>query len=271
MSRTVLITGAGGNIGTKLRAHFSAWAGRCGCWMSMRTAMRRSGRRTWRSGTIPGSAQFAGVDAVIHLAGNPSPRTSWASAQRLNIDLTANVFEAAAAQGVRRVVFASSNWVMAGHRPGEGALTTDMEPYPINPYGVSKLVGERMGRSMHARRGVSVICFRIGYLQQDDNLPGAHMGWGGWGQAMWLSNRDLCQAMERAVLAEGVGFAVLNLMSDNPGMRWDIETTKRAIGYAPQDGAAPVRERDDRTGRTQCARSAPHVRAAGRGVEERRW
>ena len=46
--------------------------------------------------------------------------------------------------------------------------------------------------------------------------------------------------MERAVLADGVGFAVLNLMSDNPGMRWDIETTKRAIGYAPQDGAAPV-------------------------------
>jgi hypothetical protein len=37
-----------------------------------------------------------------------------------------------------------------------------------------------------------------------------------------------------------VGFAVLNLMSDNPGMRWDIETTKRTIGYAPQDGAAPV-------------------------------
>ena len=29
-------------------------------------------------------------------------------------------------------------------------------------------------------------------------------------------------------------------MSDNPGMRWDIETTKRTIGYAPQDGAAPV-------------------------------
>jgi NAD+ dependent glucose-6-phosphate dehydrogenase len=66
------------------------------------------------------------------------------------------------------------------------------------------------------------------------------MGWGGWGQAMWLSNRDLCQAMELAVLVEGVGFAVLNLMSDNPGMRWDIETTKRTIGYAPTDGAVPV-------------------------------
>jgi NAD+ dependent glucose-6-phosphate dehydrogenase len=46
--------------------------------------------------------------------------------------------------------------------------------------------------------------------------------------------------MERAALADGIGFAVLNLMSDNPGMRWDIETTKRTIGYAPRDGAAPA-------------------------------
>jgi NAD+ dependent glucose-6-phosphate dehydrogenase len=98
---------------------------------------------------------------------------------------------------------------------------------------------------------VSVICFRIGYPQRGENRPGAHMGWGGWGQAMWLSNRDLCQAMERAVLTERVGFAVLNLMSDNPGMRRDIETTKRVIGYAPLDGVAPdlteAVVRDDRS------------------------
>jgi NAD+ dependent glucose-6-phosphate dehydrogenase len=56
---------------------------------------------------------------------------------------------------------------------------------------------------------------------------------------MWLSDRDLCNAMERGVLADGVGFAVLNLMSDNPGMRWDIDSTRRAIGYAPQDGTTP--------------------------------
>jgi nucleoside-diphosphate-sugar epimerase len=240
MTRTVLITGAGGNIGSKLRAHFSAlgWALRL-LDLDARgdAAIQVADLAEWDDAWV---AQFAGVDAVIHLAGSPSPRTPWAAAQRLNIDLTANVFEAAAAHGVRRVVFASSNWVMAGHRPGEGVLTTALEPYPINPYGVSKLVGERMGRSLHARRGVSVICFRIGYLQQGDNQPGPHMGWGGWGQAMWLSNRDLCQAMERAVMAEDVGFAVLNLMSDNPGMRWDIETTKRVIGYTPQDGVAPV-------------------------------
>jgi NAD(P)-dependent dehydrogenase (short-subunit alcohol dehydrogenase family) len=186
------------------------------------------------------AATFAGADAVIHLAGRPSPRTSWADAQRFNIDMTMNVYEAAARHGAKRVIFASSNWVMAGHRGAEAPLTTDMEPWPINAYGVSKLAGERMGRSYHERWGLSSISFRIGYLQRGENLPGSTMGWESWGQLMWLSNRDLCHAMERAVVAEGVGAAVLNLMSDNPGMRWDIGLTRELIGYVPQDGATPV-------------------------------
>jgi hypothetical protein len=132
-------------------------------------------------------------------------------------------------------------------------------------------MGERMGQSFHARHGLSVICFRIGYLQRDDNVPGPHMGWGEWGQAMWLSNRDLCQAMERAVVAEGVGFAVLNLMSDNPGMRWDIETTRRVIGYAPRDGAAPVVSaamREDEAAGVELMRIAARLDGIS---AERRW
>ena len=123
MTRTVLITGAAGNIGTKLRAHFSS----LGCTLRLLdsnahgdAAIQAADLAEWDDAWVE---QFAGVDTVIHLAGNPSPRTSWESAQRLNIDLTANVFEAAAAHGVQRVVFASSNWVMAGHRPGQGVLT----------------------------------------------------------------------------------------------------------------------------------------------------
>jgi NAD+ dependent glucose-6-phosphate dehydrogenase len=271
MSRSVLLTGAAGNIGTKLRANFSGpgWALRLlDIDAHGDAAVQAADLAQWNDHWV---AQFAGVDGVIHLAGDPSPQASWASAQRLNIDLTANVYEAAAAHGVRRLVFASSNWVMAGHRTGQGALTTDMEPYPINPYGVSKLIGERMGHSVHERRGLSVICFRIGYVQRGDNVPGPHMGWGAWGQAMWLSNRDLCHAMERAVRAEGVGFAVLNLMSDNPSMRWDIEKTKRMIGYAPQDGAAPVvteaLDQDARVALDLC-RMVERLQAI---LRERRW
>ncbi len=260
MNRTVLITGAGGNIGTKLRAHFT------GLGWSLRlldvdargdAAIQVADLAEWDDTWM---ARFAGVDTVIHLAGDPSPQASWAAAQRQNIDLTANVYAAAVAQGVRRVVFASSNWVMAGHRPGQCALTTEVAPYPINPYGVSKLVGERIGRSAHLRHGVSVICFRIGYLQRGDNKPGAHMGWGGWGQAMWLSNRDLCHAMERAVaVCRGASGSCGSQPDERQSRyaRWDIETTKRTIGYLPKDGAVPVltetiRDSDERAAGTTC-------------------
>lgn len=271
MTKTVLITGAGGNIGTKLRSHFSSlgWALRL-LDIDARgdAAIQAADLAEWDAAWV---SRFAGVDTVIHLAGDPSPRASWFSVQRLNIDLTANVYHAAATQRVRRVVFASSNWVMAGHRTGEGVLTTDMEPYPINPYGVSKLVGERIGNSAHAHHGLSVICFRIGYLQRGDNLPGTHMGWSLWGQAMWLSNRDLCQAMERAVLADDVGFAVLNLMSANPGMRWDIETTKRKIGYAPRDGAAPVQTETIMRDERNAIETRGMAERLDRLSMERRW
>lgn len=239
MAPTVLITGAHGNLGSKVRAHFTGLG-----WKLRLTDIESGGDDTiiaadlsvWDEAWV---GLFADVDAVIHFAGRPSPRTSWPDAVRYNFDMMQNVYEAAVRQRARRLIFASSNWVMAGHRfANEHTLTGEMEPYPVNPYGVSKLVGERLGRSYHDRWGLSVICFRIGYCQRGENQPGPHMGWGSWGQLMWLSNHDLCNAMERGVLAEGVGFAVLNLMSDNPGMRWDIESTRRVIGYAPHDGAA---------------------------------
>jgi nucleoside-diphosphate-sugar epimerase len=240
MTRTVVITGARGNLGTKLRAHFA------GLGWTTRLLDRTSGgdpaivEADLSTYDDAWASHLAGADAVIHFAGDPSPSASWASVQRLNIDLTQHVYEAAARHGAKRVVFASSNWTMAGHRFADFPLTTTHEPAPVNPYGVSKLIGEHIGRAFAAHRGVTSISFRIGYCQTGDNIPGPHMGWGLWGQRMWLSNRDLCQAMERAVLAENVPCAVLNLMSDNPGMRWDIETTKRTIGYAPQDGHTAV-------------------------------
>jgi nucleoside-diphosphate-sugar epimerase len=196
-------------------------------------AVKKADLAVWNEKWV---STFADADAVILLAGDPRPEADWASIQRLNLDLTLNVYEAAVRQRARRVIFASSNWTMAGYRFADGPLPTDLTPFPVNPYGVSKLVGERLGRSFSERYGISAICFRIGYCQPGENRPGPHMNHGTWGQQMWLSNRDLCDGFEKAVTAPAtVRFAVLNLMSDNPGMRWDIETTKRVIGYAPRD------------------------------------
>lgn len=234
----ILITGAAGNIGGKISAHFHANGGK-----QLRLLDKKAG-----DGVLAAdfgdwgdwARHFEGVDTVIHLAGNPSGRTNWASAKLDNIGGTAHVLRAAREAKVRRVVFASTNQTMLGYRFQSGPVTTDMPPAPLSPYGISKLACEEMGRAFVEETGIDFLALRIGYFQRGDNQPGAHMTIGEWGQSMWLSNRDMNQAMDRAIAAPRFGFAVINLVSNNAGMRWDIEHARKVIGYVPLDSATPV-------------------------------
>jgi NAD+ dependent glucose-6-phosphate dehydrogenase len=241
MRKTVLITGATGSIGAKLRKHFadSDICLRLLCLNPRQdpavvTADLSAYDETW-------ARLFEDVDVVIHLAGDPYASASWMSVLRFNIDLTFNVFRAAQNHNAKRIVFASSNWIMAGYRFGPERLTTHLAPKPINPYGCGKLFCERAGLQLAQQTGISFIGLRIGCCQHiEGNVPGPHIENGLWGQQMWLSDRDLCHGMECAVLAEEVPFAILNLMSDNPGMRWDIERTREVIGYVSRDSHVAV-------------------------------
>ena len=196
------------------------------------------------------SPAFEGKDSVVHLAADPSERGSWESILQNNIIGTRNVYEASRAAGVRRIVFASSNHAVGGYyekqdpykaiydgRLGEvrrpfPPLTTDMLR-PDSYYGVSKAFGEALGSYFHDEYGLSIICLRIGGVLSSDD-PGSspvHL-------SVWLSHRDAAQLIERSIEApSSVGFAIVNGMSDNTHSIWDIETTRRIIGFEPQDGA----------------------------------
>jgi NAD+ dependent glucose-6-phosphate dehydrogenase len=247
--RTVLVTGAAGNVGGKIAEHFRGGP------YTLRLLDLKEGpgivAADLGSYDPAWARTFDGVDTVVHLAGNPHGTASWAEVLHANIGGTHNVLRAAREAGVRRVVFASTNQVMLGYRFREGTVTTDMPPMPLSPYGISKLMNEQMGRLFAEETGISFIALRIGYFQPGENLPGPWMKIGVWGQQMWLSNRDMLHAVERSIEAEDVPFAVLNLVSDNPGMRWDLEHTRETIGYAPQDGHEAVvneaiREEDEK-------------------------
>lgn len=179
-----------------------------------------------------------GVDVVVHLAGDREPNATWTSAIKNNMDATLMLYHHAAAMGVKRVVLASSNWIHVDKRFTKDALNSATSPGPENAYGMSKLFCERTGAYFAQYHGLSVICLRIGWTQwTHNNQPGTHMAMGRWGQEMWLSDRDFIQGMCAAIRAKDVKFAALNLMSDNPGMRWDITETKNVIGYEPKDGS----------------------------------
>lgn len=182
---------------------------------------------------------FRGVDVVVHLAADREPTATWQSAITHNMDTTLTIYHNAVSMGVRRVVVASSNWIHGDKRFTDEILNGSTPPGPVNAYGMSKLFCERTGSYFAENYGLSVICLRIGWTQwTHDNKPGPHMAMGRWGQEMWLSDRDFLNGMRCAINAEDVGFAVVNLMSDNPGMRWDIRETRDVIGYVPMDGSS---------------------------------
>jgi NAD(P)-dependent dehydrogenase (short-subunit alcohol dehydrogenase family) len=242
--RTVLITGACGNIGRKLRA---AWADTYDLVLIDRAATDNDPDVIAADLTILDDdwiTHFHGVDTVVHLAANGNEFASWEDLIGPNLDVLANVFNAAALAGVERLIFASSNHVMGEYqRAGDGPITVDMPPLPDGPYAVTKLVGERLGSSLARAFDMTVIALRLGWIQEGKNRPETlpHE----WARQMWLSNTDLVRLFDCAVEAEieDRSFVVVNGMSSNHGMRWDLSDAAELLGYLPKDDAFAASQR----------------------------
>lgn len=236
----VLVTGAGGHLGRKLFDFLDAKPEFTVSGLDIRPVDHPQIHVADFGGDPAWASHFDGVDVIVHLAGDREPGASWESSIRNNMDATLALYHHAAETGVSRVVLASSNWVHGDKRFTDDRLNSQTPPGPVNAYGMSKLFCERTGEYFARYRNLSVICLRIGWTQwTHDNQPGPHMAMGRWGQEMWLSDRDYLNGVLAAITAENVGFAAVNLMSDNRGMRWDIEETRERIGYVPQDAGSP--------------------------------
>ena len=175
-----------------------------------------------------------GIDAMVHLAGNPDGSAAWAELLETNVVGTYNAFVAAKAAGVRRVVYASSIHAVSGYPVDYQVHAND----PVNPgdlYGVTKCFGEALGRYMAEQEGLSVICLRIGAFQSPDAVAGET------GLKMldaWVSHRDLTQLLTRCIEAGPIRFAIFHALSDNRYKRLDITDARDRVGYAPEDDIA---------------------------------
>jgi NAD+ dependent glucose-6-phosphate dehydrogenase len=236
--RTVLITGACGNIGRKLRA----------AWTDTYELVLIDKKVTDDDADVIEAdlavldddwiTHFHGVDTVVHLAANGNEFASWDELLGPNLDALANVFHASALAGVERVVFASSNHVMGEYQHlGDGPITVEMTPMPDGRYAVTKLVGERLGRSLARAFDLTFIAIRLGWIQEGKNRPETlpHE----WARMMWLSNADLIRLFDCAVEAEIEDrlYVLVNGVSRNHGMRWDLSDAAELLGFLPEDDA----------------------------------
>ncbi|MDP1797983.1 MAG: NAD(P)-dependent oxidoreductase [Planctomycetaceae bacterium] len=236
----MLITGAAGNLGAKLASNLAN--------LSPVLLDKPDGDLSvWDKRWV---SRFEGVDAVVHLAGNPVAYHGWDELTGPNVDAVLNVFEAAARAGVKRLVFASSNHVMGGYQDGPPIpITESLPPKPglryfadgaerfSGAYAATKLLGERLGQHYAATRGLEVIAVRIGWVWRGANVPSElPPERGEWFQQMWLSDRDFLHLMDCCLTAPlPEPFLIVNGMSANTGMRWGLTTARTVLGYHPRD------------------------------------
>jgi nucleoside-diphosphate-sugar epimerase len=103
-----------------------------------------------------------GCDAVIHLAALASVPASFndpIGTYEVNFMGTQTVLEAAHQNKVKRVTFASSSAVYGDTQTFP--ITEENPDNPLSPYGVSKLLGEKLCRFYNTAFGLSVVIFRF--------------------------------------------------------------------------------------------------------------
>ena len=215
------------------------------------------------------------ADVIIHLAAqNPFPIASWQDSTA-SFDMTLNLLGAAGASLARFVFISSNHvmggYKDAVPALGPGMLTEALAPRPGTrtvdsagrvsdspAYAVHKLMGERLcrERALGSQGRLTTVSLRVGWCQPGENLPSTLNATGvpgepvpegdveaerayRWFRGMWLSNGDLVRIVERACLADAAAWPepaiVVNAMSANQDMLWNLEDASRYLGYIPRD------------------------------------
>jgi uronate dehydrogenase len=167
-----------------------------------------------------------GVDGIIHLGGI-SGEAPWDAILQSNIIGCYNLFEAARRKGVKRVVFASSNHAV-GFYPRHHHIGVDLTVRPDSRYGVSKAFGEALGSLYADKHGLRVLCLRIGNVG-DKPLDKRRL-------SIWISPEDLAQLIRIGLEHPELSFEIFYGASWNERAWWD---NHRAYdyGYRPSGRA----------------------------------
>jgi nucleoside-diphosphate-sugar epimerase len=168
------------------------------------------------------------ADAVVHLAAIPAPDLRAAGETfRNNAMSTYNVFAAAIAHGVGRVVWASSETVLGlpfDRPPAFAPIDESHPPRPETSYADAKLVGEALADQFARRSGTPFVGLRLSNIME----PHDYERFGSWQEDarvrrwnLWgyVDVRDVAQAVRRALEADVDGAEVAIVAAADTCMR----------------------------------------------------
>lgn len=282
LPRRVVVTGATGKLGRAVVAHLRAVG------VDVLAVDRAGGRdprdvagefllvdltdygQVVEAFTGGADEHAGGIDAVVHLAAVPAPGLmSNATTFANNSAATYNVFAAARAAGIRRVVWASSETVLGlpfDTPPPYAPVDEEYAPRPESTYSLNKALEEEMARHF-CRWDPELVMVGLRFsnvMDVEDYAPFPSFDadpllrrWNLWG---YIDARDAAQAVERALAHDQPGadvFVIANadtvmtrssasLMAEvYPGVEirkelgehetlLSIDKARRVLGYEPQ-------------------------------------
>ncbi|WP_457101280.1 NAD-dependent epimerase/dehydratase family protein [Microbacterium sp. P5_E9] len=230
MPSSIVLTGAAGSVGTRLRPLLRAEGHEL---TLVDIASPPDPAPSERSVTASVTdvdaltAAFTGADAVVHLAGFAG-EMPWADILRVNIDGGRGVLEAARRAGVRRVLLASSIHAVGFHTPASVEGTAVPPFRPDTYYGVGKVVLEALGQLYADRFGMSVVAARLGTVEPEPTSIRS--------LSTWLSIADLARLVAAVTRLEKPGFHTVWGLSANQRGFADLSAGAE-IGYVPVDDA----------------------------------
>jgi len=224
--KTILITGAAGDVGTHLRRELAG-----------KYVLRVSDLRSLKK--INKEEQFVradiskmsdalritkGVDAIVHLGGY-SVEGPWEGILNANIVGCYNMFEAARRNGVKRILFPTSNHAVGFYRRDQ-TIDHRVYPRPDSRYGVSKVFGEALGSLYADKYGMEIFCMRIGNVNPVP-IDKRRL-------SILFTPRDLAQLVTIGIERPGIRFEIVYGISKNKRAWYDNSNAAR-LGYQPQD------------------------------------
>ncbi|GHC32328.1 NAD-dependent epimerase/dehydratase family protein [Aidingimonas halophila] len=233
MLERILVTGAAGGLGGRLRPHLTRLAKQVRLSDIADLGEAASHEELVKAELSDQQAVQSlvdGCDGIVHLGGI-SVEQPWQRILNANIVGTYNLYEAARQLGRPRIVFASSNHTI-GYYERTQTLDTHVPHKPDSLYGVSKCFGEDLASLYHDKFGLETLSVRIGSCF--DKPADTRM------MATWLSLEDFITLLQRAFAAPKLGHTVMYGASNNAEQWWD-NSRSRFLGWVPQDSSEPWR------------------------------
>jgi nucleoside-diphosphate-sugar epimerase len=151
-----------------------------------------------------------GADAVVHLANIPAPGLETPAVTfNANITMNFNVFHAAAALDVDRVVWASSETTLGlpfDEPPRYAPVDEDHYPVPTTTYALSKVASETVAGQVAQWSGIPFIALRFSNIMAPDDYQHFPPVWADPRQRRWnlwgyIDERDVAAACRLALEA----------------------------------------------------------------------